>query len=95
MYSLTVNAGNDYTNNGHIIGITTDLTLKNGATFMDKWKQLQFSGSQKVERFMDASAYSEFHLMSSPISDLDIEDSFQGSYAYRYVGTEYQKHLCI
>lgn len=87
-YSLTVNPGNNFTLDGHAATVTTDLVLENGAGFMDNGT-LDVKGDIIVKRATNTTATSDFHLMSSPISDGDAEDIYPSSYAYRYVGGEY------
>lgn len=87
-HSLTINPGNNFTLDGHKATITTDLILENGAGFMDNGT-LDVQGDIIVKRATDTEATSDFHLMSSPISDGDAEDIYPASYAYRYVGGEY------
>ena len=84
-YSLTVNEGKSFTLNGHKATITTDLVLENGASYLDNGTT-EIEGTTTIKRAVNAEALTDFHLMSFPISDGNIENSFQGSYAYRYVG---------
>lgn len=88
LYSLTVNSGDYLDMDGNTLNVTTDLTLESGASFVDDGSST-ISGTQSVKRFMNADALTDFHLMSVPMSDGDYEDSFQASYAYRYIGGEY------
>ena len=87
-HSLTINPGKNFTLDGHKATVTTDLVLENGAGFMDNGT-LDVSGDIIVKRATNTEATSDFHLMSSPISNGDAEDIYQSSYAYRYVGGEY------
>lgn len=89
VYSMTVNSGNLVNLNGNNLSVTNDLTLENGAALIDDGFLTTIGGTQSLKRTMNADALTDFHLMSVPISNGDYEDSFQGSYAYRYVGTEY------
>ena len=88
-YSLTVNSGSILDLNGNNLSITTDVTLESGGALLDDGFLTTIGGTQTLKRFMNADALTDFHLMSVPISNGDYEDSFQGSYAYRYVGGEY------
>lgn len=87
-YSLTVNSDKSLHLDGHTLNLTDELILKSNAVFLDEGTT-NVGGSQKIERLMNTEAVTDFHLLSVPIANGNYEDSFQGSYIYRYVGGEY------
>ena len=88
-YHLTVNSDKSYTlSNGFSTNVTTDLLLENGAAFLENGT-LNVNGHTTVSRTVNATSLNNFHLMSSPVSTGNVEESFQGSYVYRYVGESY------
>lgn len=86
-YNLKVNSGKSFYLNGHRADISSDFVLENGASFLDEG--VLNAGTSTLKRTTSSTSLSQFHLLSSPISNGNIEDSFQGSYAYRYIGGEY------
>lgn len=86
-YSLQVDNGINFHLDGHKVNVTSDFVLENDASFLDEGNLT--AKNSIVRRTMSSNSLSEFHLLSSPLSNGNVEKSFQGSYAYRYVGSEY------